>query len=133
MELETKQKMRAFYSGQIKCSVEWTIEDFKNLPEKKGDLIFSDTFEIHEPDGKITEWQMYIFPKGVSTAQDGYISLFLSTFSSFDEKINYMFSILDASGKKQNSIIYKDQVFERVGDGVARGCVKKRKDSSRKS
>ena len=53
----------SFYSGEIKCSVEWTIEDFKNLTEKKGDLIFSDTFEINEPDGRITEWQMMFFPK----------------------------------------------------------------------
>ena len=50
--------MGSFYSGNLSCSFKWTIKDFKNRPEKKGEFLSSDNFEIHEPDGRITKWKI---------------------------------------------------------------------------
>ena len=112
--MESKTKMQEFYSSQINGQFVWTILD--NQPKNKGDVICSNVFEIHEPDGRITEWKMYFFPKGEKRSQDGDITLLLSSLNSFDVKINFTLSVLDSSGNRQNSIMYKDHVFSKFGE-----------------
>ena len=116
--------MKALYSGNIACSFTWTVEDFVNTKEK-GDFLSSNNFEIHEPDGRITKWKIWLFPKGEARAQDGDISLFLASLNNFNVKISYVMSILDETGTKQNSFSVKDHEFKGLNCGWLKFCSEK--------
>ena len=117
--------MKAVYSGNIACSFTWTVEDFVNRPERKGDFLSSEIFEIYEPDGRITKWKILFFPKGEGRGQDGDISLFLSSLNNFDVKISYVMSILDETGSRQNSFTAKDLEFKGLNYGWLKFCSEK--------
>ena len=90
---------------KISCSYKWTILDFKNRTTKKGDSFNSDRFDIYEPDGRISNWSLQLYPKGDSRAQDGDLSFYIKSLNNFDISICFGFSIFDAStGTKQNNL-----------------------------
>ena len=103
------------YSGNIRCSYTWTIKNFKNLKEKKSEILFSDIFEIHEPDGRNTRWRLKFYPRGHIKAQDGDMSLFLEYMNNFvDVKISFECSIWDETTKtKQNSFKVNDHLYTK--------------------
>ena len=111
----------AFYSSHIQFTYNWIIEDFKNRKEKKGEILWSDPIGIHEPDGRVTKWKLMFFPKGDKRANEGEMSLFLSSMNHFDVKISFTCSILDAStGAKMKSFSLTDKLFTRRSPSSSR-------------
>ena len=114
----------AVYSENIiNCSFFWTIKNFKNRKEKKNEFLYSDSFEIHEPDGRSTSWKLKLYPRGDNTAEDGDISLFLYHANRFREvKITYECSIwVESTKTKQNSLSATDRLLRR-GEGWHQFC-----------
>jgi len=103
------------YAGEISCSYKWTILDFINRRSKKGSLT-SEVFQIYEPDGRISNWRLLLYPRGDSRANDGGLSLYLKSLNSFKITAGFRLSILDAStGTKQKSMEGKSQEFTNTG------------------
>ena len=92
---------------------------------KKGDCLYSEIFEIHEPDGRTTKWRTMLYPKGERRAQDGDMSLYVESLNSFDMKIGYVVSILDETGTKQNSLTVKEYLFNGYNYGWIAYCKEK--------
>ena len=66
------------YAGEISCSYKWTILDFMNRRSKKGSLT-SEVFQIYEPDGRISNCRLMLYPRGDTRAKDGDLSLYLKS------------------------------------------------------
>lgn len=99
--------------GDIRCSFSWTIESFKNCKEKNGQKKESETFKIHLPDGKVTSWQIDLYPKGTSGRDDGDISVFLTSNNNNDIRTKFSLSFLDPSGEKKGTRVVKEYTFSK--------------------
>ena len=70
----------------------WTIDDFKNRPEKVGQCLKSVPFIVNGPNQLKTEWELEIYPKGMMDYEDeDYIWVFLS--SKNDIKVTATFDL----------------------------------------
>ena len=121
--IKPAEKGSMYYNGKISCSYKWTIFDFKSRTAVKGDSLLSDTFEIYEPNGRISNWHLHLYPKGDNRTQDEDLSLYLFGLNHFEIKISFTLSILDAStGRKQNTMKGTDQVFNSNALGFSYFC-----------
>ena len=97
--------------SDIRCSFSWKIETFKNCKEKNREKRSSETFLIFLPDGKVTNWQLDMYPKGASEKDDGDISVFLTSNNDQDIRTHFSLSFLDPSGKKQGTKVANEFTF----------------------
>ena len=115
--------MRLKYDNTIKCTFFWKIENFENRKQRSGEKLTSETFEVSLPDGKVTRWEILIYPKGQTPAEDGYVSIKLKSKNDVDLMTNFQFSVLDfdfgffGSGQKKNLYrMAKSHLFTSVCD-----------------
>ena len=86
-----------------KTTFTWTIEEFKNRPEKNGEKMSSTVFLARGPNEKTTSWKLEFFPKGkkeTDNEAEQEMSIFLHNCNDFPLKAKYKVSILDSSSKK---------------------------------
>jgi len=63
--------------GNHKTRFVWQVKNFSSRPEQKGEFIESDSFTVIAPNGVATNWKLVLYPKGTSSADEGYVSVFL--------------------------------------------------------
>ena len=95
-----------------KTTFTWTIEDFKNRPEKVDEKITSTVFLAKEPNGNTSSWKLVLYPKGQKGKENG-LSIFLKNWNDFPIKAKYITSILDSSSKKTNTSDHGVHLFDR--------------------
>jgi len=104
---------RTVHGNTAKKTFMWTIENFMERTEEKGDHIESSEFTVTGPDGKITEWHVNLYPKGEEPdpeeePDDGdYVYVYLYNSSDFSVRAKGSFSIVDSS-KKQQKMFHLD-------------------------
>ena len=97
----------------VKSRFTWIIEGFKRRKENKGEQLFSNSFKICDPEGKISTWYLELYPRGdITTEGENHVSLFLH-LDGEDTKliIDYEMFILDVNSIKENVCTKKSREF----------------------
>ena len=81
----------------------FTIDDFKNRPEKLKESVKSTCFKMNGPGDLKTKWQLKIYPKGRNESHEDYVGLSLVNESKFKVKAEYKKNIIDGAGKEKAS------------------------------
>ena len=121
---------RTVFGNTVKTTFMWTIENFMERPEKKGDCIESSQFTVTGPDSEITTWYLDLYPKGEipdpdEEPDDGdYIYVYLHSISDFDVRAKGSFSIVDSSKKQQATFHLNLETFSRGEDNWGGRVVK---------
>ena len=55
---------RTTLGDKAEATFRWTIDNFKNRPEKNTESLKSICFEMNGPGDLKTKWMLYIYPKG---------------------------------------------------------------------
>lgn len=108
---DRKESCESKLGSDIRCSFSWTIGSFKTCKEKNGDEKYSETFYIYLPDGKVTSWNLLLYPKGRSNYDDGNVSVYLTSENDFDIRTQFSLSYLDPSGKKEGTAVVNEYIF----------------------
>jgi len=111
---------RTVYGNTAKTTFLWTIENFMERPEEKGDHIESSEFTVAGPNGKITKWRLQLYPKGEDPdpeeePDDADVFVYLCNKSDFDVRAKYCFSIVDSS-KNQKTFQLDIEKFNHGDD-----------------
>ena len=120
---ETDNWCRTTRGDTAKNSFSWTIEGFKNWPEKIGEYESAD-FNVIGPNEKTTKWRLELFPKGYEIENEAEVELYLVSLNDF--KVRAAFSVWIVNSRKEKSQMIKADVEEclccvmmgiRTGDG----------------
>lgn len=125
MELEAGEQQnqwcRTTFGDDVKTTYTWTIENFRNRPEKFGEKITSSPFSVMDSDKRVTKLCFDVYPKG---RQEGIIDkkdykegvgVFLKNTDEFPVTASWDGWILDKKGKKMNRMHAKP--YELIGGG----------------
>ena len=94
----------------------FTIDNFKNRPEKFKESVKSTSFMMKGPGDLKTKWHLTIYPKGNEEGFEDYASLYLVNESKFRVNAKYQICIIDGTGKERKS--YKSSAREYGISGV---------------
>ena len=125
MELEVGEQQnqwcRTTFGDDVKTNFTWTIENFRNRPEKFGEKITSSPFSVMDSDKRVTKLCFDVYPRG---RQEGVIDkkdykegvgVFLKNTNEFPVTASWDGWILDKKGKKMNRMHAKP--YELIGGG----------------
>jgi len=68
--------------GNRKTKFVWQVMNFSSRPEQKGEFFESDSFTVVSSNGVATNWKLMLYPKGTSSADEGYVSVFLKVMDT---------------------------------------------------
>ena len=105
---ETDNWCRTTRGDTAKNSFSWTIEGFKNRPEKFTECIESACFKVIGPSDKTTKWNLEVYPKGDMT--ENVVSLYLVSQNDFDVRAE--FTVWIVNSRKEKSQMNKGDVDE---------------------
>ena len=91
---------RTTLGDKEEATFRWTIEKFKNRPEKCKEFLDSSVFTVNGPGDLKSKWKIRIYPKGIESNED-FVSLFLYTKVNFKVNAEYKIDILDAAGMEK--------------------------------
>ena len=114
-----KNDIRLKYDNTIKCKFFWKIENFENRMQRSGEEITSETFQVSLPDGKVTRWEILIYPNGQTSAEDEYVSIKLKSKNDVDLMTKFQFAIWDFDSGLQKKCMHrmaKSHLFTSVCD-----------------
>ena len=97
----------------------FTIDNFKNRPEKIKECLKSTSFKVNGPGDLETKWKLEIYPKGKTNEDD--IALYLKNKSNVKVKAKYKVDIIDSSGNERESSQSKARDYETHGMGSSWG------------
>ena len=78
----------------------WTIEDWKNRPEKFDEELLSASFTATGPDDILSTWQLKLYPKGDRDDARDSVSVYLISLNSFSNKAKYNLYIIKRGNQK---------------------------------
>ena len=81
----------------------FTIDNFKNRPEKCKEKLQSTCFNVTGQGNLKTKWQLEIYPKGDGEVYEDYISLYLTNKGQDQVKAKYKMVIIDCAGNERES------------------------------
>ena len=86
------------YRGDIyKTTFTWTIEDYIDHPEQKGQFLTSSEVIEHGPSDKIFKWQFHLYPRGDKLTSDHKALIWMKNMSDFDVKADFQVSVYDGT------------------------------------
>ena len=88
----------------------FTIDNFKNRPEKPRESVSSTGFKMNGPGDLKTKWRLDIYPKGRNEVLKDYISLSLINKGQVTVKAEYKLNIIDGAGMER--VTWKSQAKE---------------------
>jgi len=81
-----------------KTTFVWQVKNFSARPEQKGQFITSDSFSVIAPNGVVTKWVLQLFPRDITSAEDGNFSVILKLLET-KARASYKILISDKNGK----------------------------------
>ena len=105
----------------------WTINDFKNRPEKCTEKLRSPCFNEKGQGDLGTKWQLVIYPKGKGKedASEDYVDMTLYNKSQVEVTAEFKYEIIDCAGTERESITSTARrKFATSGFGAAWGLNK---------
>ena len=87
----------------------FTIDNFKNRPEKYNESVRSSSFKMKGPGDMETKWQVKIYPKGKKrqrgkeTGSEDYVGVTLINESKCKVKAEYKINIIDVAEKERST------------------------------
>jgi len=112
--IESDSWCRTTSGDKASTTFTWTIEDFFNRPEKKGELIQSSSFTVSGPNDKKTEWMLNLYPRGGDGFDEEDVTLFLRCKTSENEKAYFSLSIINERNQKEFTRNVTTEVYKRI-------------------
>jgi len=84
-----------------KTTFVWQVKNFSTRPEQKGQFITSDSFTVLSPNGVVAKWVLQLFPRDITSAEDGNFSVFLKVLET-KARASYKILISDKNGKEMS-------------------------------
>ena len=124
MEAGTEQDhwCRTTFGDSVKSNFTWTIENFRNRPEKYQESITSSSFSVTDSDNRVTKWCIYVFPKGRQEVRGedkidykGCVSVYLLNGNDFPVTASLGCCVLDKNARKMNKMHSKPYALSVTG------------------
>ena len=109
---QTDNWCRTTQGETAKTTFTWTIDGFKNRPEKIGEFIVSGTFSVIGPDDKTTVWIVACYPKGKERVNE--MEIYLRR-NSVDIRAQVNLSIVNARKEKTKTLRSEISRFRAFG------------------
>ena len=90
----------------------FTIDNFKNRPEKCRESVNSSLFNINGPGDLKTIWKFGVFPKGVDMDSEEYVGLYFNNYGNVKQKAGFKVDIMDGAGKERETFICNPTDFD---------------------
>ena len=121
MESDCDSWCRTVLCKSDKTTFKWTIENFKERPEKRYEGIPSPRFKVTGPGNMTTTWSLRLFPQGDDSDSE-YITVHLMSLNDFDVKVKGNVSILAPDSQMNMKKYYPvslDGTYPKVEDDRA--------------
>ena len=117
---EQNQWCRTTFGDGVKTTFTWTIENFRNRPEKFGEKITSSPFSLTDSDNRVTELCFDVYPKGrqgIITKKDykDCVGVFLKNMNEFPVTASWDGWILDKKAREVNKMNTEIHEFGEEG------------------
>ena len=102
-DCENSHWCRTTKGDKVKATFTWTIEDYINRPEKRGNEGFlnSSVIFVHGPDDKTSELRFLLYPRGDGDTETNEATIFMKNLSDFDVKAEFEVSVRDVNMQHQ--------------------------------
>ena len=102
-DCENSHWCRTTKGDKVKATFTWTIEDYINRPEKRGNEGFlnSSVIFVHGPDDKTSELRFSLYPRGDGDTETNEATIFMKNLSDFDVKAEFEVSVRDVNMQHQ--------------------------------
>ena len=94
----------------------FTIDNFKDRPEKCKEKLTSTPFTMKGPGDLKTKWQLEINPKGKDESSEDFVSVYLNTKSDSKITASYKVNVIDGAGKERNPYYSPLNVYNIAGN-----------------
>ena len=123
MEAGTDQDQwcRTTFGASVKTNFTWTIENFRNRPEKYQEYITSSSFYVTDSDNRVTKWCIYVFPKGRKVLGEDkidlrdFVCLYLASENDFSVTASLGCCVLDRNARKMYKMHSNPHEMTHVG------------------
>ena len=97
----------------------FTIDNFKNRPEKVKESLKSTCFTVNGPEELKTKWELEIYPKG-NKGNGDWISVYLSSKEDFKVNAKFELHVVDGAGVERETQKSKAYEFNGSNCGVTK-------------
>ena len=91
---ESDHWCRTVEGDTFKTTFTWSIENYINRHEKKGECLKSSIVIAHGPNNKTFKWQFMLYPRGDKKSDPNTAAIYLSNRSDFDVKAEFHVSVI---------------------------------------
>lgn len=113
--VESDKWCRTTRGDTARTSFSWTIEGFKDRPEKFDEFTDSAEFTVTGPEDQITRWNLTLCPRGFKCGDEDYrdeVGVFLEQIDDFPVKAEFSLSIRDSMNQKKCTTEFDMHLFE---------------------
>ncbi len=93
----------------------FTIENFKNRPEKCNESVKASSFKMKGPGNMETKWKVKIYPKGKEDGSGDYVGVTVINESKCKVKAQYKMNIIDVAEKERLRYGCKVKEYDPTG------------------
>jgi len=108
---------RTVLRDKAEATFHWTIEDFKNRPEKCSEKLESTCFNVNGPGDMKTKWKLVLYPKGYEKAFADYVGVYLYNEGPDKVMASYKMVIIDRIGNERESCKSSTTLLEFAKSG----------------